>query len=64
MENYKPLKRELKEDFRKWKDLPCPWIGRIYIVKLSILSKAIYMFNKISINISKTFITMIEKSIL
>jgi hypothetical protein len=32
-ENYKPLKREIKEDSRRWKDLPCSWIGRINIVK-------------------------------
>jgi hypothetical protein len=32
-ENYKPLKREIKEDIRRWKDLPCSWIGRINIVK-------------------------------
>jgi hypothetical protein len=38
-ENYKPLKSEIKEDFRRWKDLPCSWIGRINIVKMAILPK-------------------------
>jgi hypothetical protein len=33
-ENYKPLKREIKEGIRRWKDLPCLWIGRINIVKM------------------------------
>jgi hypothetical protein len=45
MENYKPLKKEIKEDYRRWKDLPCSWIGRISIVKMAMLPKAIYMFN-------------------
>jgi hypothetical protein len=42
--NYKPLKKEIKEDAR-WKDLPCSWIGRINIVKIGILPKAIYLFS-------------------
>jgi hypothetical protein len=46
-ENYKPLRKEIKEDYRRWKDLPCSWIGRINIVKMDILPKAIYMFNAI-----------------
>jgi hypothetical protein len=40
-ENYKPLKKEIKEDYRRWRDLPCSWIGRINIVKMAILPKAI-----------------------
>jgi hypothetical protein len=35
-ENYKPLKKETEEDYRRWKDLPCSWIGRINIVKMAI----------------------------
>jgi hypothetical protein len=46
-ENYKPLKKEIK-DYRRWKDLPYPWIGRINVLKMAILPKAIYMFNWIS----------------
>jgi hypothetical protein len=44
-ENYKPLKKEIEEDYRRGRDLPCSWIDRINIVKRVILPKAIYMFN-------------------
>jgi hypothetical protein len=46
-ENCKPLKKEIKEDYRRWKDLPCLWIFRINIVKIAILPKLIYMFSAI-----------------
>jgi hypothetical protein len=42
-ENYKPVKKEIKEDYRIWKDLPCSWIGIINIVKIGMLPKEIYI---------------------
>ena len=42
--SFKSLKKEIKEDLRRWKDLPCSWIGRINIVKMAFLPKGFYRF--------------------
>ena len=47
IENYKTLMKENKEDSNSWRNIPCSWIGKINIVKMSILSKATYRFNVI-----------------
>ena len=46
-ENNKTLMKEIKDDTNRWKDLSCSWIGRINIVKMTVLHKAIYRFNMI-----------------
>jgi hypothetical protein len=45
-ENYKSVKKEIKEVYRRWKDIPCSWIGRTNIVKMAIIPKAIYMLTQ------------------
>ena len=62
--NLKSLKKETEEDTRKWKDLPRSWVGRINIVKIAILPKAIYKFNEMPIKIPAKFFQDLERTVL
>ena len=54
-ENYKTLMKEITDDTNRWKDIICSWIGRVNIIKMTILPKAIYRFNAIPSNYQRHF---------
>ena len=62
-ENYKTLMKEIKDDINRWRDISCSWVGRINIVKMTILPNTVHRFNVIPIKLPMAFFTGLEQKI-
>ena len=58
------LMNEVKEEQNKWRDIPCTWIGRLDVVKMSVFPYLIYRFNAIPVKIPTSYFVNIDKLIL
>ena len=61
LENHETLMKETEDDANRWKDIPCSWIGRMNIVKMTTLPKTIYRFSAIPIKIPMEVFTKLEQ---